>query len=326
MDGDGGRGARVLVVGDANPDLVLRGDVVPRFGQAEQLLDAADLLVGGSAGITAHAFARLGRPVSLLAAVGTDVFAAVQRRELGRAGVDVTPMVDRPGVATGLTVVLARGGDRAILTFPGAIPTLRGHEIAAAIAALPDVGHVHLASLYLQPQLLPTLPEVFAAARDRGCTVSLDTNDDPGGRWSGMPELLPHVDVLLPNDREAIALAGGRTDDALAAAAELARLGPLVVVKDGARGAHAVLASGAVVSAPGERVEVVDTTGAGDTFDAAFLDAWLAGTDLETCLRRGVRAGACSVGAAGGTAGQPSAAELGPLPTTITRRSPERSR
>ena len=65
--------SRVLVVGDANPDLVLTGDVVPRFGQVEQLLDSATLTIGGSAGITAHALARLGRPVSLVAAVGTDL-------------------------------------------------------------------------------------------------------------------------------------------------------------------------------------------------------------------------------------------------------------
>ena len=71
------RAAQVLVVGDANPDLVLRGDVVPRFGQAEQLLDDASLVIGGSAAITAHGLARLGRPVSLLAAVGDDALRRV---------------------------------------------------------------------------------------------------------------------------------------------------------------------------------------------------------------------------------------------------------
>ena len=64
----------VLVVGDVNPDLILRGDVVPRFGQAEQLLTDAILTIGGSAAIAAHGLARLGRPVSLVAAVGDDAF------------------------------------------------------------------------------------------------------------------------------------------------------------------------------------------------------------------------------------------------------------
>ena len=79
----------VLVVGDANPDLVLRGDVRPRFGQAEQLLDAADLVLGGSAAITAAGCARLGLRTALLAAVGDDVFGAFVRERLAERGVEL---------------------------------------------------------------------------------------------------------------------------------------------------------------------------------------------------------------------------------------------
>src|SRR5215831_14544071 len=111
----------LLVVGDANPDLVLRGDVVPRFGQAEQLLDAADLVLGGSAAITAHGAARLGVPTRLLAAVGADVYGSFVRSTLVAAGVDVALVRTTDG-STGLSVVLsATGGDRAILTLTGAI-------------------------------------------------------------------------------------------------------------------------------------------------------------------------------------------------------------
>src|ERR1700750_928964 len=102
MDTDRRDTARVLVVGDLNPDLVLPGDVVPRFGQAEQLLDQATLLIGGSAGITAHGFARLGRPVSLVAAVGSDVFGRQVCDELVGAGVDVEPVLRRADQSTGL--------------------------------------------------------------------------------------------------------------------------------------------------------------------------------------------------------------------------------
>src|SRR5215470_9171173 len=114
----------VLVVGDANPDLVLRGDVVPRFGQAEQLLAGADLLIGGSAAITAHGFARLGRPTALVAAVGSDALARPVLDGLAAAGVRLDHIVVRTDQPTGLTVVLSRSADRAILTHPGAIPTL----------------------------------------------------------------------------------------------------------------------------------------------------------------------------------------------------------
>jgi ribokinase len=314
----GGGSRRVLVVGDANPDLVLRGDVVPRFGQAEQLLDDADLVIGGSAAITAHAFARLGRPVSLSAAIGTDDFGAFMRTALSAAGVDVTPLLTRPDVPTGLSVILSRGDDRAILTLPGTIPTLTAADVHTALAALRPSGlrHVHVSSFFLQPTLAADLPALLAAAHDAGLTTSLDTNDDPAGTWRGLTAVLPHVDVLLPNRAEALSLASHADPhhpaaaDARHAAAALAAAGPLVVVKDGADGAFAVTPTGDRLSAPGIAAAVVDTTGAGDTFNAAFLDTWLDGHPLPACLRRAVRAGARSVATPGGTAGQPTAADL----------------
>ncbi|HEY2298038.1 MAG TPA: PfkB family carbohydrate kinase [Jatrophihabitans sp.] len=302
--------ARVLVVGDVNPDLILRGDVVPRFGQAEQLLDSATVLIGGSAGITAHGLARLGRPVSLLAAVGDDAFGSGQRAELGAAGVDTDLIVTRADVGTGLTVVLSRAGDRAILTYPGAIPTLTVADVDQAIAQRPDVQHVHIASLYLQPALVAALPALLARLRASGHTVSLDTNDDPAGTWLGMSDLLPHVDVLLPNRAEAVALNHGACDDPAGAARSLSGFGPLVVVKNGEHGALAVAADGTELVAPGVIADLVDSTGAGDTFDAAFLDAWLGGAELITCLRRAVLAGALAVSAVGGTTTQPTPVQL----------------
>ena len=299
--------ALVLVVGDANPDLVLRGDVVPRFGQAEQLLDDAALLVGGSAAITAHGFARLDRPVTLLAAVGDDDFAGPLLAQLAAAGVRLDHVIHRPGQRTGLTVVLSTQDDRAILTHLGTIPTLTAAELRRAVAAC-EPAHVHVSSLFLQPTLARALPAVLAEIRASGRTVSLDTNDDPAGRWQGVTELLPHVDVLLPNRREALALTGA--SDLPAAARKLAGHGPLVVVKDGDAGALACSPDGTLTSVDALPREPVDTTGAGDTFDAAFLDGWLDGLPLPHCLDRAVRAGAAAVGAVGGTAGQPTAREL----------------
>jgi sugar/nucleoside kinase (ribokinase family) len=312
-------GNRVLVVGDANPDLVLRGDVVPRFGQTEQLLDDAALLLGGSAAITAHAFARLGRPVSLLAATGRDAFGDTQRRELDAAGVDTDLMPVRDDVATGVTVVLSAGDDRGILTYPGAIPTLTAAEIHHAIEARPDVCHVHVASLFLQPQLVDVLPEVLRAVRSSGRTISLDTNDDPAGLWRNVSPLLEVVDVLLPNSREATALAGTGGDDPVSAARVLARQGPLVVVKAGPEGAYAVQPDGEVTTTAGPSAAVVDTTGAGDTFDAAFVDAWLDGAGIPAALHRGAQAGALAVQSVGGTAGQPRRGDLDPAPLPAER-------
>jgi ribokinase len=296
----------VLVVGDANPDLVLRGDVVPRFGQAEQLLEDAALVLGGSAAITAHGLARLDRPVALLAAIGDDAFGQRLCGQLGEAGIDVSRVVVRPDLPTGLTVVLSRGDDRAMLTHTGAIDSLTAAEVLAAVEDLRGrgMGHVHVSSLYLQPGLAADLPDVLRAAHEAGLTTSLDTNDDPTGRWAGVDALLAHLDVLLPNRAEATAL-GGDPDPRRAAVALAAR-GPLVVVKDGGQGAFAATPDGEVVEAAAHPTQPVDTTGAGDTFDAAFLDAWLDDAPLRVALCRAVAAGTLSVGATGGTAGQPT--------------------
>ncbi len=304
------RPSRVLVVGDANPDLVLRGDVVPRFAQAEQLLDTADLVLGGSAAITAHGLARLDRPVTLLAAVGDDLFGRDTVGRLESAGVDTRFVLVRKETSTGLTVVLSTPDDRAILTLLGTIPTLSGGDVLDAVDALRPGGlaHVHFSSLFLQQTLAGQLAGVLVTLREAGLTTSLDTNADPALRWDGVTELLPHLDVLLPNRTEVTQLA--RRDDPMAAARALAGAGPLVVVKDGAKGGFAVRRDGDVVEVAARPRTVIDTTGAGDTFDAGFLDAWLTGSDLVTCLSRAVRAGSFAVSAAGGTAGQPTQADL----------------
>ncbi|MGC4109342.1 MAG: carbohydrate kinase family protein [Nocardioides sp.] len=304
-------GIEVLVVGDLNPDLILSGDVVPRFGQAEQLLESAVLVVGGSGAITAHGLARLGRDVALLAAVGDDDLGRMMVGRMRDAGVRTDRVVVRDTTPTGLTVVLSRGDDRGMLTLPGAIDSLTVAEVldAASTLAADGLRHVHVSSYFLQPGLASELPALLPELRELELTISLDPNADPAGRWDGVDDLLPHLDVLLPNRAEAVAL--GRDDDPWRAAAALAARGPLTVVKNGSSGAFAVTSGGDVVEDAGEQVHAVDSTGAGDTFDAAFLAAWLDGAEVATALRRAVTAGRHSVLHPGGTAGQPTADVLG---------------
>lgn len=300
--------ARVLVAGDANLDLVLRGDVVPRFGQAEQLLDGADLVLGSSAGICAVGLARLGVDTAIVARVGSDVFGGRTRELLDEAGVDSAAIrvVDEP---TGVSVILSAPDDRAILTLTGALAGVTADEV---LAASEGASHVHFASFFLVPALARELPSVLATLRERGITTSLDTNWDPAEKWEGVLDCLPLLDLLLPNAAEAIALAaalGTDTADVETAARELAAHGPAVIVKDGAAGGLAVV-DGNVLRAPGLEVDVVDTTGAGDSFDAGFLAVWTEHRDVARALRWAAVAGSLSIRGAGGTGGQATRAEV----------------
>lgn len=289
---------RVLVVGDANPDLVLRGDVVPRFGQEEQLLDAADLVLGGSAGIMACGLARLGVPTALAAVVGDDMFGRAVLDWLDAAGVSTAAIRVVEGAATGLSVHLAVPGDRAILTLPGTIPAIDPEAVRAAVATTAPA-RVHVASPYLTPRLTAGLPELLAEWREAGIVSSLDPNWDPSGRWDALSPALPLLDVLLPNQAEWAAL------EAFGA------FRGHLVVKAGADGGWSLGPDGVRSSAPGLTVDVVDATGAGDSFDAGYLAALAHGVADEVArLRWATCAGSLSTRAAGGTAGQPTLAEL----------------
>jgi sugar/nucleoside kinase (ribokinase family) len=301
----------LLVLGDVNPDLVLSDAAMNvAFGQAETLVDDAELTIGGSAAIMACGAARLGLRTALTGLVGADQFGEFMLRAVSERGVDVSGVTVSAEVRTGLTVVLARPDDRAILTFPGAIAAMTAERVDAELLA--RARHVHVASFFLQTALVPGLATLLRSARAHGATTSVDPNWDPAQRWDGgLRGLLGEVDVLLPNAAEACRLAG--VSDAEAAAVKLAAAGPLVAVKLGAEGAVAAPAGGEgelVRAAPPERVvDPVDAVGAGDAFDAGLLFALLGGQRLGVALAFACACGTLSMRAGGGTAAQPTLAE-----------------
>ncbi|MFN8079350.1 MAG: carbohydrate kinase family protein [Kineosporiaceae bacterium] len=301
----------VLVLGDLNPDLLLTGDVVPRFGQAEQLLTRADVLIGGSGAITAHGLARLGVAVGLIAEVGEDAFGHEMLTRIAAAGVDVSRVRRRPDRGTGLSVVLSDGPARSTLTYLGTIdadpPTWTHPD------DVPPARWLHVSSVYLQQRVAPELPRLLTLARAAGLRVSMDTNLDPAGRFAGLADLLPLVDLVLPNASEALAMAaalGALTDDLAQAALGLAAHGPVVVVKNGADGALLARSDGSVLVRGGRAIQPVDTTGAGDSFDAGYLAAVLAGHPEATALAWADAAGRLATRALGGTAAQAGRDEL----------------
>ena len=319
--GRGAAGVDLLVVGDVNPDIVVSdADPRPVFGQAEREVGSIRLTVGGSSAIVACGAARLGLRVSLVGAVGDDALGRLMLEDIAARGVDVSACRVVPGVATGATVILAGGGDRAILTASGALRELQTGDVPSALLA--RARHVHVGSFFLQPALAAGIPALFRAARAGGATTSVDPNFDPSGSWDGgFAAAAAAADVLLPNAAEAMALA--REDDPARAAGRLAAEAGArtVVVKLGAGGGLGIAEGGVVVRVAAPRMDPVDTIGAGDAFDAGFLAAWLDAQPLESCLRLAVACGALSTRAIGGVDGQPTRDEAEALAASGDARS-----
>jgi len=295
----------VLVAGEINPDLILSGDVTPEFGQVEQLVDSATLAIGSSSAIFACGAARLGLKVAYIGVCGDDLFGRFMLQELDSRGIDVSNVMIPPGAHTGLSVILDRLDGRAILTYPGLIGALKAGDVPDNL--LSQARHLHVASYFLQTALQPGLPELFTRAHSSGLTTSLDTNWDPSGQWQGLDELLQLTDVFLPNENEALALT--KSSSLESALSILGQQRPLVVVKRGGQGAHA-FRDGTTAYAPALPVQVVDTIGAGDSFDAGFIYGWLNGWSMEKSLDMAVACGSLSTRGAGGVSAQPTLDEV----------------
>lgn len=294
----------ILVAGEINPDLILTGDVIPEFGQVEKLVDSAALTIGSSSAIFACGAARLGLQVAFLGVCGDDLFGHFMLDEMQRRGVDVSHVILSENGQTGLSLILNRGTDRAILTYTGLIAALMGSDISDAL--LQRARHLHVASYFLQANLQPGLPDLFRRARALGLTTSLDTNYDPSETWSGFDELLAVTNVFLPNEKEALSLSGAA--NAELAANHLKSRVETLAIKLGSEGALGIC-GGEMVRVTSIPVEVVDTVGAGDSFDAGFLYGYLHDWSLTKSLRMACVCGGLSTQRAGGTDGQPNLAE-----------------
>jgi sugar/nucleoside kinase (ribokinase family) len=309
----------LLVIGDCNPDvLALGGDVTPDFGQQEKLVDSISLVVGGSAAITAVAAARLGLRVALAAAIGADPAGDFMLGQLAAEDVDTAAIVIKPAAATGMSVALSHGTDRAILTATGAMTSLTADDVPRGLLSL--ARHIHVSSYFLLEQSLgPGLAELFAAGHAGGATTSLDTNWDPSGRWGGdqLLKVLANTDVLLPNEEEAKRLSG--QPDLCDALRALTATGPAVLVKLGASGALYLDGSRPrwIRLPSGLTGEFVDATGAGDCFNAGVIAGLLAGMPLLAAAGLGCATGSASTRGAGGTVAAPDLAAAVALAQTV---------
>lgn len=296
----------VVVVGELNPDLILSGDVVPEFGQVEKIIENATLTIGSSSAIFACGAARLGLRVAFIGKIGKDEFGLYMRHSLEEFGIDTSGIVEDKDTPTGLSIILSKGSDRAILTFPGTIPCLQFSDISQDL--LVQARHLHLGSYFIQEALHSDVPHLFDLAHQNGLSVSMDTNYDPSGSWNGgLQNMLQKVDIFLPNEIECLAISGKK--DVADAVDYLGNHVKFLGIKLGDRGAllHHNLKQYLEKCIP---VDVVDTIGAGDSFDAGFVYAYLAGWNPQSILRFATICGSLSTRKAGGTTAQPSLNEV----------------
>ncbi|RRA49825.1 carbohydrate kinase family protein [Acidipila sp. EB88] len=287
----------ITIAGETNLDLILYGLPVQMPVERELLASGFQTTLGGSSSILAHNLAMLGTRVGFLSQVGHDELGELAYQRLRESGADLSRFTRRDDLGTGVTVLLHHGDTRHILTYLGAMAKLTVADLDQQYLA--SARHFHLSSLFLQTGLHAGLPGLFRELRATGMTISLDTNDDPEDRWSGvLDELLDEIDLLLPNEDELLRIARQPTLEAALDA--LSPRVPLIVVKCGRRGAVIQQGAHREVIAP-LLVTPVDTIGAGDSFNAGFLHRYLQGESPARCAAMANVTGALSTQAVGGT-------------------------
>ncbi len=287
----------LAIAGELNMDLILYGLPLEMPTERDLLGTRFISTLGSSSAIVAHNAATLGLKVRFATVVGDDDFGRIALVRLAEAGVETSGAIVDTFSSTGVTILLPHGAERHSLTYPGSISTLAVEHLL--LDSLTQARHFHLSSLYLQTGLHRGIVDLLRSLKDARLSISLDTNDDPENRW-GPPlhDILPYVDLFLPNEGEICRIAGGcGLDEALQVFADKV---PTIAVKRGSQGCR-IQHKGQVFDVPGIAVDPVDTVGAGDSFDAGFLYAFLRGMPIIACGRAGNITGALSTLSPGGT-------------------------
>jgi sugar/nucleoside kinase (ribokinase family) len=288
----------VVVVGELNVDIILNGiDGLPVIGK-EIMASAMSVTLGSSSAIFASNLSSLGCSVAFIGKIGNDNFANVVLDSLQSKMVDTSRIIKSDHLATGATIAMVYDQDRANVTYPGAMNDLSFSDIDLRFLA--SARHLHFANCFMQPGIRNDLTALFRKAKELGLTTSLDTQWDPEEKWDlPLDGLLPYVDVFLPNIAEFKCLSGSETvEDGIA---KLKDHSKLIIIKNGSEGAMAWNGK-RLISQPAFRNDnVVDTVGAGDSFDAGFIRDFIRGLPVEQCLETGALAGAINTTRAGGT-------------------------
>ncbi|GAA5185315.1 ribokinase [Rugosimonospora acidiphila] len=302
--------SRVVVVGSANVDMIVRVEHLPEPGQTLLGTDVA-LRTGGKGANQAVAACRLGAETLLYAAVGTDAFGLQTREALAAEGVRLDHLVEVDGASTGMAMIMvAADGENTIVVAPGANHALDA-SATAGLAGVLAPGAVLAAQLEVP---IDTCLAAADVARRAGARVVLNAAPLPKPGEPDFVALLRAVDVLIVNETEALALADrpapSSPDGWILLARDLLRHGPAAcVITLGGRGAVAHDGTCGWVQ-PAFAADVVDTTGAGDAFCGALAASLAGGDSLAEAVGRGCAAGALATGMLGAQAALPTRRQL----------------
>lgn len=289
----------VLVVGELNVDLILNSiDSFPEMGK-EKLAKEMTLTLGSSSAIFASNLSALGAKVAFLGKIGNDAFGNLVKDSLSAKKVNTDYLITSDKWNTGATIVLNYSEDRAMVTYPGAMEHLTINDISEE--AISSAKHLHFSSYFLQPGIQKDIVALFKMAKEKGLTTSLDIQWDPNEKWDfNYKEVLPFVDIFLPNEQETLLLTGeSELDNAIN---RLAPYSKNIVVKLGSKGSIVSANSKSTFKKSFLNDNVVDAIGAGDSFNAGFIFKFINGYNIDECQTFGNLTGAINTTAAGGTA------------------------
>lgn len=290
----------IIALGELNADVILnRIDGMPVVGKE---IFAGDMLItlGSSTAIFAANAASLGAKVAFAGMIGKDNFGELVKTSLSQRNVSTEYLIETDKAATGATIVLTYGEDRANVTYQGAMDIMGFGDIDKSL--FDNTKHIHMSSIFMQSGLKRDLMEILEYARAKGVTVSLDTQWDPAEKWDlDYAEVLPYLALFMPNKTELMLLTGsGSLEEAVGKIRPY--IGGACVVKCGNQGSLLVRKDGTGnMLGAFLNTGVVDATGAGDSFNAGFIYGFTRGLPLEECQRIGNLTGAVNTTAAGGT-------------------------
>ncbi|WP_053371959.1 ribokinase [Paenibacillus sp. FJAT-27812] len=292
---------KITVIGSMNIDMVTETEIMPN--QGETIFGSVfSSFTGGKGANQAVACARLGAEVTMIGCVGEDHFGKQLLDALKAEGIDIVNVKTVPHNSTGIATITVCDNDNRIIVIPGANHNLYPEDIMSLKEIIAE------SDMVLLQQEIPFVTVQAAIKLANELSVPVILNPAPAIKLPR--ELLDQVYIMTPNEYE-LAILLGLDEKQERTYEQLIELYPQrIVMTGGSKGAFYKSLDGEMKHEPGKKVEAVDTTGAGDTFNGALAVKLSEGSTLAEAVKFAVAASALSVTKLGAQSGMPSRAEV----------------